>query len=144
VKLTSVPELPQDEILAQLLLGRPMAQLNALQLAQIAAGLAELSGTTTGLDPLGRIRGGLGLDRLAVGATQSGAATLEAGRNLAPGVYLGVRQGTGEAGTKATVQIDLGRGLKLQGEVGTSGGKPPATGTAGNGNSVGVVWSREW
>jgi translocation and assembly module TamB len=144
VKLTSVPELPQDEILAQLLLGRPVAQLNALQLAQIAAGLAELSGTATGLDPLGRLRGGLGLDRLAVGATESGAATLEAGRNLAPGVYLGVRQGTGEAGTKATVQIDLGRGLKLQGEVGPSGGKPSATGTAGNGNSVGVVWSREW
>ncbi len=144
IKLTSEPELPQDEILAQLLLGRPVAQLNALQLAQIAAGLAELSGKGTGLDPLGRIRGGLGLDRLALGATESGATTLEAGRNLAPGVYLGVRQGTGDAGTKATVQIDLGRGLKLQGEVGTSSGAPSATGSGGNGNSVGLVWSREW
>jgi translocation and assembly module TamB len=144
IRLTSEPELPQDEILAQLLLGRPVAQLNALQLAQIAAGLAELSGTGTGLDPLGRIRGGLGLDRLALGATEGGATTLEAGRNLAPGVYLGVRQGTGDAGTKATVQIDLGRGLKLQGEVGTSSGAPSATGSGGNGNSVGLVWSREW
>ena len=144
IKLTSEPELPQDEILAQLLLGRPVAQLNALQLAQIAAGLAELSGKGTGLDPLGRIRGGLGLDRLALGATENGATTLEAGRNLAPGVYLGVRQGTGDAGTKATVQIDLGRGLKLQGEVGTSSGAPSATGSGGNGNSVGLVWSREW
>jgi translocation and assembly module TamB len=144
IRLTSEPELPQDEILAQLLLGRPVAQLNALQLAQIAAGLAELSGKGTGLDPLGRIRGGLGLDRLALGATEGGATTLEAGRNLAPGVYLGVRQGTGDAGTKATVQIDLGRGLKLQGEVGTSSGAPSATGSGGNGNSVGLVWSREW
>ena len=57
---------------------------------------------------------------------------------------LGVRQGTGDAGTKATVQIDLGRGLKLQGEVGTSSGAPSATGSGGNGNSVGLVWSREW
>jgi translocation and assembly module TamB len=144
IRLTSEPELPQDEILAQLLLGRPVSQLNALQLAQIAAGVAELSGKGSGFDPLGRLRGGLGLDRLAVGGTEGGAATLEAGRNLAPGVYLGVRQGTGDAGTKATVQIDLGRGLKLQGEVGSSSGTPSATGRGGNGNSVGVVWSREW
>lgn len=144
IKLTSEPELPQDEILAQMLLGRPASQLNALQLAQIAAGLAELSGKGTGLDPLGRLRGGLGLDRLAVGSTETGATTLEAGRNLAPGVYLGVRQGTGDSGTKATVQIDLGRGLKLQGEVGTSSGAPSATGSGGNGNSVGIGWSREW
>ncbi len=144
IRLTSEPELPQDEILAQLLLGRSLNQLSALQAAQIAAGIAELSGQG-GFDPLGRIRGGLGLDRLAIGSTESGATTLEAGRNIAPGVYLGVRQGTGDAGTKATVQIDIGRGLKLQGEVGTSTGTPSATGAGGsNGSSLGVVWSREW
>jgi translocation and assembly module TamB len=145
IRLTSEPELPQDEILAQLLLGRSLNRVSALQAAQIAAGIAELSGQGIGFDPLGRIRGGLGLDRLAIGSTESGATTLEAGRTIAPGVYLGVRQGTGDAGTRATVQIDIGRGLKLQGEVGTSTGAPSATGAgASNGSSVGVVWSREW
>jgi len=144
IRLSSEPELPQDEILAQLLLGRALNQLSALQAAQIAAGIAELSGQG-GFDPLGRIRGGLGLDRLSLGSTGSGATTLEAGRNIAPGVYLGVRQGTGDTGTRATVQIDIGRGLKLQGEVGTSTGTQSATGAASSsGSSVGVVWSREW
>src|SRR5690606_16302950 len=116
-----------------------------LQLAQIAAGLAELSGKTTGLDPLGKLRSGLGLDRLSVGSTESGSATLEAGQNLGRGVYLGVRQGTGDTGTRATVRIDLGRGLKLQGELGTSSGTTAATGAGGGGgSSVGLVWSREW
>ncbi len=144
IRLTAEPELPQDEILAQLLLGRSLNQVSAFQAAQIAAGLAELSGQGGGFDPLGRIRGGLGLDRLSLGSTESGATTLEAGRNIAPGVYLGVRQGTGDSGTRATVQIDIGRGLKLQGEVGTSTGTPSATGAGDSGSSVGVVWSREW
>jgi len=145
IKLSSTPELPQDEILALLLLGRSMAQLNPVQIAQVAAGLAELTGADGGFDPLGRLRAGLGLDRLSVGAAERGGATVEAGRNIGNGVYLGLKQGTGGSGPQATVQIDLGYGLKLQGEIGTTAGAPTATGSSGGvGSGLGVAWSHEY
>ncbi len=92
--LSSVPDLPQDEVLAHLLFGTSIAKLSPLQIAQIAAGLAELAGGSGGgFQPLESIRKGLGLDRLSVGAGQNGSTgALEAGRYIAPGVYLGARQ----------------------------------------------------
>ena len=59
---------------------------------------------------------GLGLDRLSVGGGQAGgsggssAATIEAGKYVANGVYVGAKQGTTGANTQATVQIDIYKG----------------------------------
>jgi translocation and assembly module TamB len=145
IKLSSDPEMPADEVLSQLLLGRSIADLSPAQIAEIAVGLAQLTGKGGGFDPLGRIRAGLGLDRLSVGSNADGKGQVEAGRNLAPGVYLGVKQSTAGAGTQATVEIDIGRGMKLWGEVGTSAGGTSATGAAGGGGSgVGISWSKEY
>ncbi len=145
IKLTSSPELPQDEVLALLLLGRSMAQLSPIQIAQVAAGLAELTGSGGGFDPLGKLRAGLGLDRLSVGANAAGGATVEAGRNIGSGLYLGLKQGTDGGGPQATVQLDLGYGLKLQGEVGTTAGASTATGeSSGGGSGLGITWTKEY
>ena len=43
-ELTSVPPLPQDEILARLLFGESAGQLTALQAAQLGAALVTLTG----------------------------------------------------------------------------------------------------
>ena len=57
ITLSSTPELPQDEVLAQLLFHRSSTSLSPFQLAAIAGSLAELSGATSGSgDPLGGIR----------------------------------------------------------------------------------------
>ena len=147
--LSSVPELPQDEVLARLLFGTGIAKLGPLQIAQIAAGLAELSGVGGGFQPLESIRKGLGLDRLSVGAGASGGAagdktgTLEAGRYVAPGVYLGAKQGLSGSGTRATVQVDLYKGLKLETDVGTSSGSGTGSGGSG-GSSVGLTYQFEY
>ena len=128
ITLSSVPPLPQDEVLAQLLFGQSVKSLGPFQYAEIAAALASLSGATGGgLNPLEKIRKGLGLDRLSVGSmTTNGAAgsassapSLEAGRYIANGVYVGAKQGTSGAGTQATVQIDIYKGLKAQTDIGT-------------------------
>ncbi len=146
VALTSVPELPQDEVLAHLLFGSGIGQLGPFEIAGIAAGLATLTGTGgSGVgDPLDKVRQGLGLDRLAVGSGSSGNPTLEAGRYLAPGVYLGAKQSASGSGTQANVQIDIAKGLKLQGTAGT--GASSAVGSAGesNGTSVGVTYQFEY
>ncbi|MGH7121555.1 MAG: translocation/assembly module TamB domain-containing protein, partial [Acetobacteraceae bacterium] len=49
VKLSSVPEWPQDQVLAALLFGTTSARLGPLQLAQIAGALASLTGAGPGI-----------------------------------------------------------------------------------------------
>ena len=63
-------------------------------------------------------------------ATKSQSApTLQAGRYVAPGIYVGAAQGTGGTGsTAAQVQIDIAKGLKLETQVG------------GDSNGVGVTY----
>jgi translocation and assembly module TamB len=145
ITLSSVPEMPQDEILAQLLFGTTTSKLSPLQLAQIAAALASLSGAAPGFDPLDSIRTSLGLDRLSVGSDSSGNPTLQAGRYVAKGVYVGAQQSASGSGTQATVQIDLAKGLKLEATAGSSGSSS-ATGSASTGDaaSVGFTYQFEY
>ena len=140
ITLSSSPPLPQDEVLAQLLFGRSAKELGPFQYAEIAAALADLSGTTSVGNPLDKVRKGLGLDRLSVGGGTAGgtggssAATIEGGRYVANGVYVGAKQGTTGGQTQATVQIDLFKGLKAETDVGAGPG----------GNSVGLTYQFEY
>jgi translocation and assembly module TamB len=143
-----VPELPPDEVLARLFFDRPLRELSPFEIAQIAAGLAGTAGLVPGAAGggiLGRLRDGLGLDRLAVGSEservsggtteeERSGPTLEAGRYVADGVYVGVRQGT-EAGTsRVGVRVDLTPRMRLEAE----------TGDREAGNRVGLSWEWQW
>ena len=145
---SSVPELPPDEVLARLFFDRPLRELSPFEIAQIAAGLAGTAGLVPGAAGggiLGRLRDGLGLDRLAVGSEservsggtteeERSGPTLEAGRYVADGVYVGVRQGT-EAGTsRVGVRVDLTPRMRLEAE----------TGDREAGNRVGLSWEWQW
>ena len=139
IKLTSTPELPQDEVLAYLLFKRSAKELGPFQLAEIAAAVASLTGVGGGVaNPLEGVRKSLGLDRLSVGGgSGSGAGSgpsVEAGRYVGNGVYVGAKQGTTGGQTQATVQIDITKGLKLQTDVGTGQG----------GNQVGLTYQFEY
>ena len=137
ITLTSTPALPQDEVLSYLLFRRSLKEIGPFQIASIATSLAELTGVGGGGGgPLGSLRSGLGLDRLNVGGSSSGTgATVEAGKYIANGVYLGAKQGTSsDTGTAATLQIDITRGLKLETDVGTGKG----------GNQVGLTYQFEY
>ncbi len=136
ITLSSVPELPQDEVLAYLLFKRSAKELGPFQIAEIAAAVASLTGVGGGVgNPLESVRRGLGLDRLSIGGGASGSApTVEAGRYIGNGVYVGAKQGTTGAQTQATVQVDITKGLKLETDVGTGTG----------GNSVGLTYQFEY
>lgn len=134
ITLTSTPPLPSDEILAQLLFGQSTSGLSAFQAASLAAALAQLSGVGSGLNPLARVRSALGLDELSFGGSGSGPPSVQAGRYVAPGVYVGASQATNGQGTQASVQINLYKGLKLNSSTGTS-----STG-AGDSSSVGLTY----
>ena len=144
IKLSSVPDLPQDEVLAYLIFKRSAKELGPFQIAEIAAAVAELTGVggDGGLNPLESVRKGLGLDRLSVGAGSSvpgssgsgSTPTVEAGRYVANGVYVGAKQGTTGSQTQATVQIDITKGLKVETDVGSGQG----------GNQVGLTYQFEY
>jgi translocation and assembly module TamB len=147
ITLSSVPDLPQDEVLAHLLFGESVKQLSPIQIAEIGAALAELTGVTGGSNPLNAVRKGLGLDRLDVGGGTNGAgASLVAGRYVAKGVYVGAKQSTsGAGGTQAQVQVDLTRHLKLQTTLGTGGGNTQgATPDNDPGSSIGLSYQFEY
>lgn len=143
ITLSSTPEMPPDEVLAWLLFHQGATTLNALQLVQIAQALAQVSGLDRGFDPLEALRSGLGLDRLSVDGGKDMA--VEAGRYVAPGVYVGARQGTAGSGTQGLMQIDLAKGLKLETTVGTDQNATGAGASAQDaGTSVGLSYQFEY
>ena len=154
-EFTSTPPLPQDEILARLLFGQNATQLSALQLAEIGAALASLSGVggDSGLNPLVKLQKSLGLDRLTIGAgntTNTGTGTENTGASVAAGRYISKRiYVEGKQTTQGTSQletdVDLTKHLKLQTKLGngtaTVQGTTPETDP---GSSVGLTYQFEY
>lgn len=110
ITLTSTPQLPQDEILSQVLFGRSASQLSALEAAQLASGVASLAGGG-GFDVLGNLRQFAGLDRLSFGGDAS-ALTVAGGRYLTDNVYFEVIGG-GEGGGAVQVEWQVRRNVAV-------------------------------
>ena len=145
IALTSSPEMPQDEILARVLFGVSVKELAPLQLAQIAGGLATLTGVGGGVNPLMAAQKSLGLDRLSATSTPTGGTSVEAGRYVSERIYVGAKQST-QGGTQAVVQVDLTKHLKLQATLG-AGGTVPVQGTTPEndpGSSIGLSYQFEY
>lgn len=124
IEITSVPAMPSDEAMALLIFGRPASTLSGSELLQVASAVAELSGRSPGSGVLARLRKGLGLDRLNVGgADRSGSdggvpVSLEAGRYVAPGVYVGAKQGASGTSSRGVVQLEVIDHVKIEADVG--------------------------
>jgi len=127
ITLSSVPEMPEDEILARLLFGKSAGALSPFELLQLAQATAHLAGVSTGPGVLEKIRKSTGLDRLSLQETDPAAGpSLSAGRYVSDGVYVGMSQGAKSDSTAATVEIEVTPNVKVESEVGAGG-----TGKAG-------------
>ncbi|WP_029415307.1 translocation/assembly module TamB domain-containing protein [Brevundimonas bacteroides] len=118
ITLTSTPQLPQDEILSQVLFGRSASQLSAFEAAQLAAGVASLAGGG-GFDVIGNLRELAGLDRLSFGGEAS-ALTVAGGRYITDDVYLEIIGG-GEGGAAVNVEWQVRRNLAVSSRFGGQG-----------------------
>ncbi len=118
IALTSTPELPQDEILSQVLFGRSASQLSAFEAAQLAASVGALAGGG-GFDVIGNLRELAGLDRLSFGGEAS-SLTVAGGRYLTDDVYLEIIGG-GEAGAVVNVEWQVRRNLTVGSKFGGQG-----------------------
>ena len=130
LEITSTPSMPPDEAMALLIFGKPASQLGASELVQVAQALAELAGQSPGEGVLSRLRKGLGLDQLSIGSSSSrggepsggvaSGVSLEAGRYVAPGVYVGARQGAAGNSSRGVVQLDVFDNIKVEGDIGAN------------------------
>ena len=85
---------------------------------EIAQALASLGGI--GVDnPLASVRKGLGLDRLSFGGDSTGTGgTVQAGKYVANGVYVGAKQGAAGNSSRGVVEIDVLDHTKVEGDIG--------------------------
>lgn len=100
ITLSSEPELPEDEVLAQLFFNKPISDLTPLEVAQLAAAVRELSGGSGGL--FNSIREGLGVDNLDFSADEEGTTSVTAGKYISERIYSDVT-----ASSDGTTEIHL-------------------------------------
>ncbi|HEY1382836.1 MAG TPA: translocation/assembly module TamB domain-containing protein, partial [Dongiaceae bacterium] len=121
ITLSSVPEMPQDEILARLLFSKSAGALSPFELLQLAQATADLAGVSSGPGVLDKIRQNTGLDRLSLEQSEGAAGpSLSAGRYVAKGVYVGVSQGAKSSTSAATVEIEVTPNVKVETEMGAN------------------------
>ena len=161
ISLSSIPPLPQDDLLGLLLFGKPASQLSTVQLAETGAALASLSGLGPGggggggskWNPLTWIKKAFGLNTLSVGSassssssgaagggSQTSGASVTAGKYISKRVYVAATQTTNGT-SQVQVDVDLSQYLKLQTRLGN--GTATAQGTTPEndpGSSIGLAW----
>lgn len=120
ITLTSVPELPQDEIAARLLFGKDVRSLSAFEAVTLAQSVGQLTGLTGGsAGLLEQMRQRIGLDRLDVDVgDESGQTSVRGGRYVGEGVYVGVEQGLDEQSSRVNVEIEVTPNVKVESDVG--------------------------
>ncbi len=131
VSFSSSPELPEDEVLAQLLFGRDMSRLSAFQALQLANAVAVLAGRG-GEGIVSKLRKGFDLDDLDVTTDDQGNAAVRAGKYISDNIYTDVTVGaTGQ--TELNLNIDISPSVTARGGVDNSGQ-----------SSVGIFFERDY
>jgi translocation and assembly module TamB len=133
IRVESVPDLPQDEILARILFGKRSDSLSAIESVQLARSAFQLTGIGAGGDLLGGVRSRLGLDSIDIQQQDknAGRSALNLRRRIAEGISLGVQQGLQAGSGRATVELELLPNVSVETEVGVN-----STGRVG----IGMEW----
>lgn len=122
IGFSSIPALPEDELLSRLLFGTSITALSAPEALQLASAVAALN-SGAGLDPINAIRRAAGLDRLRIlpADPQTGAGTaIAAGKFLTRRVYAEIiSDGQGYSATRVEFQVT--RWLSLLSSISTIG-----------------------
>ena len=129
---TSTPDLPQDEVLSRLLFNSPSGQLTAFQALALAQAAAQFSGGG-GDGAFESLRRSLGLGGVDIGIGSGGGLTAGIQRALGDKVSVGVKAGSSAAQTGLGIDYRITNEIRLQGEVGATGG-----------TSVGIGAQYEW
>lgn len=118
---SSTPALPEDEVLARLIFGRSMSNLSPLQIAQLAEAAAQLAGVSGPTSLLENLRNSIGVDDLDIKTDAAGNTAVSAGKYLNDRTYVTIEKGDRAGSGKVSVDLDVGRGVKLRGSASEEG-----------------------
>ncbi len=120
VTLVSSPSLPQEDIMALVLFGKPATELSAIESLQMAQALAQLGGI--GFGGGGFARRALGLDMLnADFDSESGAASLEVGKYVADGLFVSATQDARGENGAVRLQYEISNSITVETEIKQTG-----------------------
>ncbi len=123
ITFSSVPALPEDELLSRILFGESVTDISVAEAAQLGVALASLRGGGGGLDPINALREAAGLDRLRILSPDelTGRKTaIAAGKYITRKLYVEVvTDGQGYSATQ--VEFAITRWLSILGSVSTMG-----------------------
>ncbi|MES2903025.1 MAG: translocation/assembly module TamB domain-containing protein [Pseudomonadota bacterium] len=123
ISFTSVPQLPQDELLSRILFGTSITNLSPADAVQLASAVAALQSGSGSLDPINAIRRAVGLDRLRIlpADVATGQKTaISAGKYLGRKLYVEViSDGQGYSATRIEYQVT--RWLSILSSISTVG-----------------------
>lgn len=131
VRFESSPEMPQDEVLAQLLFGRDMSSISPLQAVQLAGAIATLSGRGDG-GVLNDLREGLDLDDFDITSDEEGNAAVRAGKYLSDNVYTDITIGA-DGSSEINLNLDVTDDVTARGSFGNDGE-----------TSIGIFYERDY
>ncbi len=123
IRLYSEPSMSDSDILATIVLGRPITTAeDTQQLALRAAGGILLGGRSSGFQD--RIREGLGLDVLDIESTgrDLSGSLLKVGKFLSPRLYIGIGQSLLSREYRVNIKYSLGRRWEIETSTGTETG----------------------
>jgi translocation and assembly module TamB len=139
VRLESNPPLPEDETLSQLLFGKALDDISAIQALRIAAAVRSFSTNGSGLDPLATTRNLLGVDQVTIDSenTDSGQENykLGVGKYVSDKVYVEIQRSTDPTDPwQGKVQIELTPNISLDTSAESNGGS----------NGIDITWKRDY
>ncbi|WP_342069622.1 translocation/assembly module TamB domain-containing protein [Yoonia algicola] len=130
VSFVSVPELPQDEVLSQLIFGRDLESISPLQAVQLASAISTLAGRGGGA--LDSFRERIGLDDFDVTTDDEGNAAVRAGAYVSENVYTDVTV-TSNGDTEINLNLDVTSEITAKGSVDQAGD-----------TSIGLFYERDY
>ncbi|WP_134679613.1 translocation/assembly module TamB domain-containing protein [Paracoccus ravus] len=119
ITFESSPEMPEEEVLSQLLFGRGLDNISGLQAAQLASAIATLAGAG-GDGIVSRLRQSTGLDDLDLTTDDEGRVSVRAGKYLSENLYTDIQVGD-EGKTKLNLNLDMTKSLTARGSVASDG-----------------------
>lgn len=119
LSFASVPQLPEDEILALLLFGRGITTISPLQAVRLAVALRTLAGQG-GQGITGKLRSGLALDDLDVATTDEGATQARVGKYVTENIYTEITADS-LGNSRIDLNLSLSRGLTARGSLSSDG-----------------------
>jgi hypothetical protein len=119
ITFQSSPPLPMSGILSYLLFGQDLSEVSGIQALQLAGTIATFAGE--GPDILEMTRKSLGVDRLQIVMTPSGAEgeetiALQVGKIVFPGFLVTIKQGADDSSPNIAIEVDLTHGFTFVAE----------------------------